>query len=389
MNLKMKNLVFSTSFLLLNILVWSCRNASGPLNETSVIDITGKCSEMTLKLEDIAEDIKLIRLETDKNAMIRYFRGYVGEKNIVSVDREKILQFSSDGQFIRVIAINGLGPGEFGQIDAWDVDENEHFFLFHDVGKNYISKYNLDSFKFENNIPFTDKGYLSNILTVNDTLLIILPGMFSNYGYLYFYQSTSGRICEGIKKEPVLHPGVWAGKTPVFRKMGDDSFIFQPSESDTIFKIDRSQFKPLISLLTEEPQKNGEITRGSYISFLFQNDKKIFLQKLDYETLKTPNSVSTRTLENVVLMYDRKSRKPYSIKPFYHDYLGVKLDIHSIDFLKGNQFVVFYQALEFKNMLRDAFQKGEIPDPQKEKLQQLFDHISEFDNPILITGRIR
>ena len=385
----MKNLVFCTSFLLLNILVWSCQNASNPSNETSVIDISGQCSEIALKLDDIAEDIKLTRLETDKNAMIRYFRGYVGEKNIVTIDHEKILQFSSDGQFIRVIAIKGRGPGEFGQIDAWDVDENEHFFLYHDVGKSYITKYNLDSFKFENNIPFTDKGYLSNILTVNDTLLIILPGMFSNYGYLYFYQSTSGQICEGIKKEPVPHPGVWSGRTPVFRKMGDDSFLFQPSESDTIFKIDRSHFKPVISLLTEDPQTNGEITKGAYISFLYQDDKKVFLQKLGYETRNTPNSVSTRALENETLMFNRKSNKLYSIKPFYHDYFGFKLDIHSIDFSKGNQFIVLYQALDFKNLLRDAFQKNEIPESQKERLQQLFDQISEFDNPILITGRIR
>jgi len=50
---------------------------------------------------------------------------------------------------------------------------------------------------------------------------------------------------------------------------------------------------------------------------------------------------------------------------------------------------VLYQSLDFKNLLRDAFQKNEIPDSQKEKLQQLFDQISEFDNPILLTGRIR
>lgn len=380
---------FFTLLLLLSILVWRCQNAIDPSKETTMIDIKGQLSEKSLKLDDIADDIKLIRLENDKNSMIRYFQGYVGEKNIVAIDNEKILKFSAGGQFICTIAVEGRGPGEFGQIDAWDIDKDEHFFLFHDVGKNYISKYNLDNHQFENNIPFADKGYLSSMLTVNDTLLIILPSMFSNYGFLYFYQSINGRIIDGLKKEPVPHPGVWAGRTPVFTKTVDNSFLFQPSESDTIFKIDRSHITPLISLLTEKPQTNGEMTKGYYVSLLYQDDKKILLQKDGYETLKSSGSVSIRTLENEMLLFDQKTNKLHTIKPFYHDYYGFKIKIPSIYFFKGNHFFIFYQALDFKNMLKDAFQKNEIPESQKERLKQVFDQISEYDNPILITGRIK
>ena len=81
------------------------------------------------------------------------------------MDRDRILLFSADGKYTCTIAQRGKGPGEFNQIDAYDVDDNEQFIYYHDRGKNYINKYTLSSCKHEENIPFTNKGNLSNMDT--------------------------------------------------------------------------------------------------------------------------------------------------------------------------------------------------------------------------------
>lgn len=383
----MKQLLIYAISIYFIISFFGCQSNADKSKEIIEINLTKEYDHEPRKLSDFAKEIKLIKLETNEQSMIKYFRGYIGDKNIISIDYEKILQFSSEGKFLHVIARKGRGPDEFGQIDAWDIDKNENFLFFHDHGKNYIKKYNLNSSKFEEDIPFADNGYIDGMLFLNDTLLSILPNMFSNYGYLYFYQSTSGRIITGKKMEPIPNPGLWVGESPVFKKATDNSILFQPSESDTIFNINKSEIKPIITLLAEIPQKNEEVTTGSNVSLLYLDNKSILLQKNNFETRKTSNSVSTKSIGFEYLLLDKNTNKLCSINPLYHDYDGIILKIPMITFLNNNQFVIFYQALDFKRLIEDAIKNGDISESRIEELEQFYKGISEFDNPILLTGK--
>ena len=230
-NLTMKTI--NILLILFCLIVVSC-STDGVDSDVITIDLTRNIDATYLNLNEYVSDLKLIRLETTENSLIRRFNGYVGDRYILAIENDNVLQFSSDGKFIRTIAKRGKGPDEFNQIDAWTVDEDEQYFLFHDVRRDAIYKYDLENNLMSESIPFEDKGYLSKIVLVNDSIISILPGMFSEHGYLYFNQSTSGRIINGIKKEIVEHPGAWAGSSPVFKKTIDNSIVFQPSESDTI-----------------------------------------------------------------------------------------------------------------------------------------------------------
>ncbi len=364
-------------------------NKVDAVEDVLVLDFTKKYDEISFKLSDISDDIKLVRLETTDNSLIKYFNGYVGEKYIISVGNDKVMQFSADGKFMRTIAVRGKGPGEFTQIDAWDIDENEQFFLYHNNSKNYIDKYNLDSGQHERNIPFVEYGYLSKLLSINDSTLAILPGMFSRYGYLYFYQSIGGQIIEGIKKEPVPHPGTWAGQSPVFTKATDNSILFQPSESDTIFRIEGAEMQPIFSLKVEEPQKIGDKTIGFHVSFLHMRKDKIFLYKSGYESIVTQNSSSIKTLGIEYLIFNRKNNVLQKISPIYYDNLEIELNSPLLSFPRHNQFVIQYQALDFVKLLDKAIKDDSFPDSKRDTLKKLYSEISEYDNPILITGKLR
>ncbi len=371
------------------ILLNGCREPGKAdiLNDIIVIDLTGNYDEITLKLDDFLDDIKLIRLETTEYSLLSYFTGYVGEKHIISMDRDRILLFSADGKYICTIALRGKGPGEFNQIDAWDVDDNEQFLYYHDKGKNHINKYNLSSCKHEENIPFSNKGDLSNMVSVNDTLLAILPGMFAGYGYLYFFQSTTGEIITGKKKEPVPHPGAWAGMTPILKKADNNSIIFQPSDCDTVFIIKEGKIQALISLIAPKPKKNGYITVGTWGAFMHLETDRIFLNKGGYESRITSSSSSFRIFDPEYLVFYIKDNKIYTIKSLYLDYFGMELNNPHFYYSSYNQVVLQFQAMEFKNLIKEALENSQLSEINSARLRHLYNEISENDNPVLISGK--
>jgi hypothetical protein len=384
----MKIITRSIIVLLLINLFFCCGRGSESSDNSIVINKNDKFKDTTLILENFADDIRLIPLETNEDCLIRYFNGNVGEKYIIAFDGEKVLQFSGEGKFINTISTKGKGPDEFIQIDAWDVDDDEKFLFFHDNGKNYIKKYNLDEKKFEKDIPFEDKGYLGSMIAINDTLLAILRGSFSNYEHVFFYYSTNGNIIEGEKKDPVPHPGSWAGMSSIFKRAAENSIIYQPSHSDTIFKINGQNKEPFFSVQIDEPVINGDKTKGYFVVFSGQVENNIFLFKNIYESQITANSSSMRFLENEGLIYNLNNNKIRHISSIIYDALGVEFSNY-LNFQNVEQLLLRYQALDFKEMIKKNIEEADLTQSERNRLEQLNSDISEDDNPILITGKCR
>ena len=228
------------------------------------------------------------------------------------------------------------------------------------------------------------------MLSINDSTLAILPNMFAKYGYLYFYQSHAGRILEGIKKEPVPHPGAWAGRTPVFVKTENNSILFQPSETDTVYRIEGSEIEPVISLTVEKPRKSGDKTTGFNISFLHMDNDRIFLVKSGYEKIIKPNYSRIKSLDAENLVFYKNNHTLHRISHIYNDYLGIQINIQYINFSQNNQFIIVqYQAIAFKKLLEDAIKDIKLPEEKIISLKKLNSEISENDNPIFITGKCR
>lgn len=112
------------------ILLTSCNQQTSNEQESLLtIDLSSPVASIILPLTDIADNIQMSRLETGDDCLVSNFRGFVGEKHIISFEREKILQFSADGAFIREIMHEGKGPNEYSYIGAWDVDKAERFLI--------------------------------------------------------------------------------------------------------------------------------------------------------------------------------------------------------------------------------------------------------------------
>lgn len=128
---------FAIAFLILFIALQGCNKQDND-SQLTTLNLTGKLSDETFDLSKHVIDVKMVRLETNESSYIQDFRGHVGEKYIINIDMNKVILFSSVGEYIKTIMKKGRGLQEFTNIDAWAVDENENRFLFHDRNKNFI-----------------------------------------------------------------------------------------------------------------------------------------------------------------------------------------------------------------------------------------------------------
>lgn len=356
--------------------------------ETIKIDLTQDIHERPFVINSITGNLRLIRLEANSNSYINYFNGFIGKKYIISISSDKVILFSSTGTYKCTIAHYGKGPNDFTGIDGWDVDSEEKFLFFHDYGRNYINKYNFKTEKFENNIPFKDKVRITNLQLINDTSFCVLPYIYSGSEYLFYYQNLSGLITGGIKKEPASHKGPWAGRTPVFSRGTDNSILFHPSESDTVFKIIGNDLHPFISISNPEPQTMGNVTTGTNIAFNAISNNKIILRRTYFEITQTDKALGINSRKIEYLTFDTIQKLVSIINPFYLDFSGIRIICPTIvNFINDNQFLAVYQALDFKNILNEAL-KIEIDIKKRSIIIRLIEETNENDNPIIIVGTL-
>jgi hypothetical protein len=352
------------------------------------IDLTKNIPEKPFVINSITGDLRLIKLEANSNSYINYFSGFIGKKYIISFNQDKVILFSSTGTYKCTIASKGNGPNDFIGIDGWDVDSEEKFLFFHNYGRTYINKFNFKTESFEDNIPFKDMGRITNLQLINDTSLCILPYVYSGSEYLFYYQSLSGLITGGIKKESTSHKGPWAGRAPVFSKWPDKSILFHPSESDTVFKIIENDLLPSISILNTKPQKKGNVTTGTNVSFQAISKNFIILRMTDFETLQTDKLLSTSVKKNVYVTFDTIQKVVSIINPFYLDYSGIRIKCPTlVNFINDNQFVASYQALDFKDSMTESLKK-ELDIKKRSLIMRLNEQTSENDNPVIIVGTL-
>jgi hypothetical protein len=125
----------------------------------------------TVRLSQLATEVKYIRLETNANCLIYNTAKYYFSGNFIFVrNRDHILKFSSEGRFIKKIGNPGRGPGEITSpiqnvsiipekkmIVIYDVVAHKLFFF--DFDGNLLKTRNLPRFKYVN--AMNDSRYIA------------------------------------------------------------------------------------------------------------------------------------------------------------------------------------------------------------------------------------
>lgn len=113
---------------MLAFILFSCQTP-----DTNSIDLSRPAGTIIQKLSDMADNLRAIPLETNDSCLLSdYIKIWVGNKYIVTADKNAIHLFGKDGKHIRQLASQGKGPGEFSSIATFTVDESNERLYYRD-----------------------------------------------------------------------------------------------------------------------------------------------------------------------------------------------------------------------------------------------------------------
>lgn len=272
MKLKLLIVIFSC-----NLILFQCKNPNkeAPAEKVFHINVDSTQESIDLKLTDLADSFRLVRLETSDRAIINANDYYVSEKYIIAFSQDGLYKFSSNGKFLNKIIGYGRGPDEIsGFLFAHFYDENNELLYIDDVNLNKkLLVYDLNSEKFVAPIKKAIQGSWGSFAIYNDSLIIGKSPSYSVDPYAVFFQTFDGRLVSGILnvKRRLLGQNPVETFQPSYLSIGKNAYRISFELDDTLFTLKNNQLVPYITLdfkKQRERTPNAKVQKGDrQISF--------------------------------------------------------------------------------------------------------------------------
>ena len=354
--------------------------------------------ERPFDVAEILEDPKLVRLETSEKAFIDYARFGVGEKYIIAVSREAILQFTGEGAFIRILAQRGRGPQEFEDVRAFAMDENEQkLYIDHKGSGVNVLVFDLNSGTFDRVIKkplaalgIEDGFWIEGMMVVSDSLYCIPARNYAGESALYI-QRTSGQFVSAFPRDDkVITSNVQVSAYPfIAREPGTSNIRYMSRDKDTVFSLSGTKKEAYVAITYEGKfiytPNFTEIT-GNMMGMLGEGASTILFGKLTGTVKEMGNSRSASEGWAGFYVADKRSFTPVRISRLMMD----ELEFPRFHWSRSNDKVfVTIPAVDFKEMLGAAIENSSRKPEALERWRSLDDEISENDNPILLVGNMK
>lgn len=354
-----------------------------------VVNLQNTAQSKVINLSEMLKDIRIVQLETSEDILLGEDTYYlVSEKFIITIDREKILQFSGSGKYIRSLAKTGKGPDEFLRAEAFALDEKkEILYINHRGDPKNIGVYNLKDGTSIKRIPTGVENLISQIAVLNDTVLVITPRM--NQEYNLFYLSTTGKIIGGIA--PPREKGI--GLQSSIEKV-TDKLYYMPKEYDTLYLANNTSIEPYCFFNVEDRFTfvNNEIGNFVYLSLITPD---FMIANKVHASIKMNGDGETYSMnaDKVDLYWiDTGNFTATGIIKFNNDFLGIEDSFdpwkNYLSTTNDLGFVV-YSSFNLKQLIKKAFESGNLENPVKQRISSLYRQINENNNPILIIGQFK
>ena len=364
-------------------------NCSSEKKAIPIINLQNSAQSKVVNLTELVKDIKIIQIESAAEILLGEDTYYlVSEKFIISIDAEKILQFSGTGKYIRTLAKAGNGPDEFLRAEAFALDEkNEILYLYHRGDSKNISVYNLEDGTRIKRIPTGVENLISQIAILKDTVLVITSRM--NQEYNLFYLSSTGKIIGGIAPPSVKGIGLESSIAKV-----SDKLYYMPKEYDTLYLTKYTAKEPYCFFNIEDrfTFDNNEIGNFVYLSL---NAPDFIIANKVHARIKMNSDGETYSMnadKNELYLVDKKNFTVTGIKAFHNDFLGIEDSFDPWNnYLSTTNDLGFvtYSSFTLKKLIKQALEKGYLENQIKQRISSLDTQIVENDNPILVIGKFK
>lgn len=406
--MKLKEFIVLFSFF---IILVQCMN---PIKEASrdktfSINVDSAQDFIDLKLSDIADSFRLVRLETSDKSIISASDYYVSDKYIIAFSQDGYYKFASDGKFIKKMLGYGRGPDEIsGFLYAYFYDENNDLLYLEDVNLNQkLLVYDLNLDKFVTPIKKAIHGPMGQIAIYNDSLIIGQSPSYISKPYAILFQNFEGKFISGIPNTKKI---LW-GDDPEehyqnsFISIGQNEYRIRFDRDDTLFTLKNNHLVPYIILDFKEPRESPPNAKQQ------KGDRGIRFPRMEPPSFLI---ISVSTIEEITwfgtsgkskssykyFFFDKSTGKSSIIRTYDDDFSGViqtssgvipsSMDgtIKFPAFLKNGKLVVVYQPNLIKKIAENEI--NPIFDSNiKKELLNINKNLKETDNAILLIGKIK
>lgn len=373
-------------------------------NKTHHINVDSAYEQIDLKLSDLADSFRLIRLETSNKAIINATDYYISEKYIIAISENGLFKFSSDGKFLNKIINWGRGPDEVsGMFFAYFYDDNKDLLFIDDLNlKKKLLVYDINLEKFLTPIKKAVEGPWGSFAILNDSLIIGKSPNYVDEPFAVFIQSFDGRFISGVPnvKKRLLGENPEEKFQPSYLSIAGNDYRISFELDDTLFTFKNNQLVPYIILDFKKPREtppNAKVKKGDRQVTFPKTEAPGFLivrvSVIDEINWVSATTGDSKTSFKYFLL--NKSTGKYSlIRTYVDDFSG---EIQSPNdgtiklpgILKNGKLVVIYQPSMIKKIAENGLNNSLFAPNVKEDLLKINEDLQETDNPILLVGRIK
>jgi hypothetical protein len=358
-----------------------------------------------LKLSDLIDSYRLIRLETTPESLIgNNPRLIIGDEYIIVIDwGNGIYKFSADGKFIRKIIKFGRGPQELSLSSRYYLYEKANLLFIEDYSRNkdIFQKYDIEKEKFLDPVKKCFPGRWGSFAVYNDSLIMgsVEQVIIDTNRFALFIQNSKGKILSGItnsrkvldarlKKETVQRLLFCQGENAIF-----SFYVYD----DTLFRYTPNGLLPYLIVSYNSPRNYmrsmGAEIGESRVGFpQIDNHSFMLLSESVYQGATQEGSMTKFNYKNTYYFLDKYTKSFSKIKSYTDDITGKKQECNGeiLNFpaiLPGDKICVLYNANELtgKNFSSAQFKLPGLLN----QLLAIQKNLNEMDNPVLIIAKLK
>lgn len=349
-------------------IVFSCRSAHETGFQTIKVNINDTSA---VNISTIAESYQVVPLETADTCLIsRISQLQKANDYLFVIDgNSRILQFGSNGDFIRQIGRRGKGPGEYTSVGYFALDDKNHFILVSSGSQilcyDYEGKF-MRSLSVDVSIESVHSFKDGNCFLATRGGVDLGDGKYANITQLYRMDKNLNITDSLLLRTVVLNNRMGGAVYDLFPFSETTAGMYfyypvllpEPMLRDTLYKIEENVLTPSIRLDLGMPYTFSvqNMQRNILIFKIFRTDRYFFAQYLVPQT-------------GGFFCYDLDEQQSYTMGAgFTDDYFNT--GIIQIQPLNTAQNEIYYT--------RDGYQ-----------LVGIIEGISESSNPVVIIVKLK
>lgn len=406
--------VISFGILLINVPICQ-KSTQQNLNNDKFFEI--KYEELlkhknSIKLSQVASEVKYIQLETNEKCMIYPYAKYYFSDNFIFVsNRDHILKFSSDGKFIKQIGTPGRGPGEITSITTTSIIPEKKWIVLYDFVAHKLRYFNFDGnlVKTINLAPFRYVKVIDNITYI----AISNVNSVASEKYTHLLLNESGETLSSVKNpeswKSVYQNNVLSISSPTFEPFYTyrNNHYFKSMYNDTVYVVNANRIQPSFfinlgkyripeekrfeRLSPAESKMFNENTSGYYFSYVFEAGDRLFLTTNEWGG---DTKIGRFTINKKSLVENSDDKNSGIYKGYIdNDWDGGALFWPKGSFSDNTVFMPIYikdlkDIINFRRSSKSLKTMVKFPD-KRAQMEKMVSDLDISDNPILMIVKLK